>query len=154
MTISCSATSSSLFREEEAQRKKKNLVAFAIAKYMICNWTGEQLATHISASSEPLRKIVAVVALFYLQREGEGRGKREEEGRGGKWTTLPHDITIPRRVPEIEFCHRSIVTRARQRSPRLYRRDSATHFSPWINYITARRPAVDGVDRWYAFNFF
>lgn len=42
----------------------------------------------------------------------------EDVERGGKWTTLPHDITIPRRVPEIEFCHRSIVTRARQRSPR------------------------------------
>lgn len=101
MRISCSATSSSLFREEEAQRKKKNLVAFAIAKYMICNWTGEQLATHISASSEPLRKIVAVVALFYLQREGEGRGKRREVDHLAAWHYYPSACSGDRILPPI-----------------------------------------------------
>jgi len=48
---------------------------------------------------------------------------------------MPHDVTILR-VPEIEFCHRSIVTRARQHSPRLYRQLRYALLRR-INYVAA-----------------
>jgi len=61
-----------------------------------------------SVSSEPIQNHCSRSSLL---------STREERGtvmwRRGR-TTLPHDIIILRRVPEIEFCHRSIVTRARQ----------------------------------------
>lgn len=94
-----------------------------------------------SAGSEPLENRCGRSSLL---------STGEERRNGGVWrrgrTTLPHDITVLRRVPEIEFCHRSIVTRARQHSLRLYRRDSAMHSSS-LNKLYHGPAGRTGVNR-------
>lgn len=129
-----------LFLVKKKKTKQKVLRCSPSPKYMTYNWTGEWPATHIRPVASR-SKIVAVAALFYLQ----GEERWSEVRRRGR-TTLPHDITILRRVPEIEFCHRSIVTRTRQHSLHLYRRDSAMHSSP-LNKLYHGSAGRTGVNR-------
>jgi len=84
-------------------------VAFTIAEIYDLQLENGRTTRHPhSASSEPLQNRCGRNSLL-----STGEERETVVWRRGR-TTLPHDITILRNVPGIEFCHRSIVTRARQ----------------------------------------